>query len=141
MPTQQNRLAYYLPQLPARLGATSTNWHLSRRTNERLRCGYRRSMRMPLVFMFILTMGLIALYAQLPQRLLTKWALPLYEEYRNREDHLPHYSLDSPYPNGRHAKFILFSTHQRGNCVILKRQLPPRCSFFVRTRQELAGAM
>lgn len=39
---------------------------------------------------------------------------PLYQEYRDREDSLPHYDLEAPYPNGRHAKYLLIGNHQQG---------------------------
>ncbi|KAF8622518.1 hypothetical protein AX15_006958 [Amanita polypyramis BW_CC] len=101
----QDRFSY-LP-VPTIMGA---NWRPSLRSSNERRCIHKRSMRAPV----LLLISLVALYALMPQHLLTKWMLPNYEGYRNREDRLPHYSLDSPYPNGRRAKFILFANHQKG---------------------------
>ncbi|KAJ7765284.1 hypothetical protein B0H16DRAFT_1661582 [Mycena metata] len=36
---------------------------------------------------------------------------PLYEEYRERERHLPQHNLSLPYPDGSHAKFLWAANH------------------------------
>ncbi|PFH46474.1 hypothetical protein AMATHDRAFT_43580 [Amanita thiersii Skay4041] len=39
---------------------------------------------------------------------------PLYKQYREWEAHLPAHNPSLPYPDGKHAKFILFGNHQIG---------------------------
>ncbi|KAF8325498.1 hypothetical protein F5887DRAFT_1202144 [Amanita rubescens] len=96
----------YLP-LPTALGA----YWLSGSRNRERRTINKRHLRVLLVVVIV---GVTVWYLQIPRILLDKWTIPFYEEYRNQEDHLPHYSNEAPYPNGRHAKYILFGTHQQG---------------------------
>jgi hypothetical protein len=42
---------------------------------------------------------------------------PLYEEYRERERHLPQHNASLPYPEGSHAKFLWADNH--GSCTSL----------------------
>ena len=99
----------YLP-LPTALGA-----HRLSRPRNRERTTSKRHLRILLVVVIV---GAIVWYLQIPRILLEQWTLPYYEEYRNHEDHLPHYSNEAPYPNGRHAKYILFGTHQKGARIL-----------------------
>jgi len=99
------------PTLPTSLG---TYWLSGLRNKER-RTINKRHLRVLLVVVIV---GVTVWYLQIPRILLDKWTIPFYEEYRNHEDHLPHYSNEAPYPNGRHAKYILFGTHQKGVRVL-----------------------
>ena len=70
------------------------------------------------VLLAVCILGVIVLYFRVPQLLFGRWALPYYEKHRNHEDNLPHYNTDAPYPNGQHAKYILFGSHQRGAYIV-----------------------
>jgi hypothetical protein len=70
------------------------------------------------VLLAVCILGVIVLYFRIPQLLFGRWALPYYEKHRNHEDNLPHYNIDAPYPNGQHAKYISFGSHQRGAYIL-----------------------
>ncbi|KAM6496672.1 hypothetical protein JOM56_007145 [Amanita muscaria] len=73
----------------------------------------RRALRLLPLVVFVL--GTIAWYFLLPRLPALNAILPpLYQEYRDREDSLPHYEPDAPYPNGRHAKYVFFANHLQG---------------------------
>ena len=69
-----------------------------------------------LVYLFFFARQIEQDWSNYPQE---AWATldgnpPTYNQYLEYERHLPAHNLDLPYPDGKHAKYIYFASHQWG---------------------------
>ncbi|KAM6496676.1 hypothetical protein JOM56_007149 [Amanita muscaria] len=80
-------------------------------SSKSMRCISKRALR---ISSLLVVLGIIAWCFMIPQLESAGLLPPLYQKYRDHEDSLPHYDLDAPYPNGRHAKYLFVANHQFG---------------------------